>query len=174
MGRTNFSPILRLDSKVIFAASQGVMTALTLEDIYGHNKNVTKSKAYLALRGADGSVSILTSWDKKEHGRKRRVIAQGFTEAAVRGYEPIVKENIQTLCTQLLGMSKESNPIVQSSEPWSAPRDMANWSKPTLHCKFRIVGDVNLFDIGSYFSFDIMTDVTFSQRKSLMTRPDNR
>jgi len=101
---------------------------LTLADIYGHGKNITKSKAYLALRPPDNTASVLTSWDKVEHGRKRRVVAHGFTDMAVRGYEPIIKEKIEILCEQLLKPAGEAEKT-EGSDQWSPPRDMALWSK---------------------------------------------
>jgi len=104
---------------------------LTLVDIYGHGKNITKSKAYLALRPPENTPSVLTSWDRIEHGRKRRAVAHGFTEMAVRGYEPIIKEKIELLCQQLLNPAEEAVKN-EGSDQWSPPRDMALWSKSTL------------------------------------------
>jgi cytochrome P450 len=95
-------------------------------DIYAHNKNVTKSKAYLALMPPSEEFSVLTAWDKAVHGRKRRMIGQGFTEPAVRGYEPIIKENIDILCKQLLN---GDGTVMgdQTSNAWSPPMNMSNF-----------------------------------------------
>lgn len=95
----------------------------------------------------------------------------------MRGYEPIIKDNIQTLCAQLLGIVGDSSAAVEpnDSERWSAPRNMAKWSKLRYEGNAICPQNANhIPKLGSYFSFDIMTDVTFSQRKSLMTRLDNR
>ena len=102
-------------------------SSLTLEDIYGHAKNITKSKAYLALQPQDDIASVLTSWDRAEHGRKRRIVAHGFTETAVRGYEPVINEKIELLCEQLL--SPAEGIVIKGAEQWSPPRDMALWSE---------------------------------------------
>jgi cytochrome P450 len=75
----------------------------------------------------DLSFSVLTSWDKTVHGRKRRVIGQGFTEPAVRGYEPIIKENIDTLCKTLLNGDGQVAANTQASNSWSPPMDMSKF-----------------------------------------------
>ncbi len=86
-----------------------------------------KSKAYLALMPDISVHSVLTAWDKKEHGRKRRVIAQGFTETAVRGYEPIIQSQIDAFCEKLV--EDDGNPGASKEHPqdWSSPKDMATW-----------------------------------------------
>jgi cytochrome P450 len=98
-------------------------------DIYGHNKNVTKSKAYYSLMPPDLTHSVLSAWDKIVHGRKRRVIGQGFTEPAVRGYEPIIKENINIFCKTLLDGDGRVPPDSPAADAWSPPMDMAKFGK---------------------------------------------
>jgi cytochrome P450 len=94
-------------------------------DIYAHGRNVIKSQAYAALQSGPGIQSVLTAWDKKEHGRKRRVIGQGFTETAVRGYEPIIQSQIKVFCEKLV----EGDGIkgVSEGKGWSSPKNMAFW-----------------------------------------------
>jgi hypothetical protein len=43
---------------------------LTAPDVYGLNKNVTKSDAYLALTSRTGAFSIISTRDRKEYGAK--------------------------------------------------------------------------------------------------------
>ncbi|EXJ68907.1 uncharacterized protein A1O5_07839 [Cladophialophora psammophila CBS 110553] len=130
-----------------------INSANGFHDIYGHAKNIAKSKAYWALLGREEKWSVLTAWDKKVHGRKRRVIAQGFTEAAVRGYEPVIKENITILCKRLLA-SDGRDAAPEASSAWSLPLDMSKFA--------------------NYLSFDIMTDVIFSVKRHLIENPDYR
>ena len=95
-------------------------------DIYGHGKNVIKSKAYWSLMPPSNSFSVLTAWDKAVHGRKRRMIGHGFTEPAVRGYEPIIKENIGIFCKTLLNGDGQLS-VAATASQWSPPMDMAKF-----------------------------------------------
>lgn len=97
---------------------------LTIADIHGHGKNITKANAYLAMRGRNHVASVLSSWDKKEHARKRRYIRQGFTDFAVRGYEAAIKSNIHTLRDQLLLGNEPAHG--DATGQWSSPRDMTH------------------------------------------------
>jgi hypothetical protein len=54
------------------------------------------------------------------------MIGQGFTEPAVRGYEPIIKENIGILCKTLLnGDGKITGKL--ASDTWSPPMNMSKF-----------------------------------------------
>jgi cytochrome P450 len=75
----------------------------------------------------NGTFNVLTAWDKTIHGRKRRVIGQGFTESAVRGYESTIKENIDIFCGRLLSADGAYSPEPNDSELWSTPLDMASF-----------------------------------------------
>ncbi|KIY00707.1 uncharacterized protein Z520_03372 [Fonsecaea multimorphosa CBS 102226] len=124
-----------------------VNSANGYHDIYGHGKNIAKSKAYWALLTRARQFSVLTAWDKKVHGRKRRVVGQGFTEAAVRGYEPVIKDNVTILCNKLLA-NDGRNAVPEAANAWSLPVDMSEFT--------------------NYLSFDIMTDVIFSVKRHLI------
>ncbi|KAH9206308.1 hypothetical protein DL95DRAFT_315819, partial [Leptodontidium sp. 2 PMI_412] len=66
-------------------------SAAGYSDIYSYSKNIGKGREYDTL--AEDLIShrsILSTTDKKEHSRKRRVIGQGFTETTLRGYESII------------------------------------------------------------------------------------
>ncbi|KFZ18059.1 hypothetical protein V501_01384 [Pseudogymnoascus sp. VKM F-4519 (FW-2642)] len=98
--------------------------------------------------------SILTVSDKKEHGRKRRVIGHGFTETAIRGYESMIQSQIQVFCEKLMEDGGEHG-FGEESQGWSSPQNMAEW----------------------YEYLSQMTscrDVVFSYPLDLLTRAENR
>ncbi|KAH6694311.1 hypothetical protein BKA61DRAFT_498944, partial [Leptodontidium sp. MPI-SDFR-AT-0119] len=66
-------------------------SAAGYSNIYSYGKNIGKGREYDTL-AKDPILhrSILNTTDKKEHGRKRKVIGQGFTETALRGYKSII------------------------------------------------------------------------------------
>lgn len=53
------------------------------------------------------------------HGRKRRIMSQGFSDASLKAYEPAIVERIDTLCRRL----GEKVP----GDEWSATFNMADW-----------------------------------------------
>ena len=70
--------------------------------------------------------NTLTVIDKKKHGKKRRIISQGFSDFALKKHEIVILEQVQHLCTQLrMGLNGEQMPIGS----WSPPKDMARLSK---------------------------------------------
>jgi len=104
------------------------MLIFELLDIYGSGRNVTKSTAYRSLIGASKVHSILTAWDKKQHGRKRRVITQAFSDSALRRYEPAILDHIKTFRDRLLEGSTPSD-----SQGWSVTKDMARWCESAAY-----------------------------------------
>ncbi|KAJ5822466.1 benzoate 4-monooxygenase cytochrome P450 [Penicillium robsamsonii] len=109
-------------------------TAKAVSDIYGYGAKVRKSQVYNTL--VHRTANTLTMRDKKQHAQRRRIMSQGFSDAAIRSFEPRVQELIRTLCGLLI--VKDAGSVSE----WSAPQDMAKW-----------------FD---YLTFDIMSSLIFS------------
>ncbi|EPS29076.1 hypothetical protein PDE_04025 [Penicillium oxalicum 114-2] len=109
-------------------------TAKAVSDIYGYGGNVRKSQVYDTL--VHRTANTLTMRDKKQHAQRRRIMSHGFSDAAIRSFEPRVQELIQTLCDLLIVKDASAD------SEWSAPQDMAPW-----------------FD---YLTFDIMSSLIFS------------
>ena len=63
--------------------------------------------------------NVLTSIEKKQHGRRRRILAQGLSDAALRRYEPTIKVHVDKLCQQMKGGD--------TSSEWSEPKNMGKW-----------------------------------------------
>lgn len=63
------------------------------------------------------SISIFNARSPSVHARKKRVMSQGFSDAAVRETSPYIISVIQSWCDAL-----------SSGPSWSEERDMANWA----------------------------------------------
>lgn len=63
--------------------------------------------------------NTLTLIDKKQHGRKRRTIGQGFGDNALRGFEDSIMVEVRKFCDQLF---KDTPP-----NEWSAPQNLGKW-----------------------------------------------
>ncbi|OQE74125.1 hypothetical protein PENNAL_c0084G11992 [Penicillium nalgiovense] len=125
-------------NRVLFNSNTG------LKEIYAFTKQVQKSAAYGAM--VHRAPNTLTLIDKKQHGRKRRTIAQGFGDNALRGFEDTIMGLVRTFCDSLVQDT--------SAGEWSSPQNMAKWS--------------------NYLTFDIMSSVIFGESFDLIGSPENR
>ncbi|KAJ5367951.1 uncharacterized protein N7496_007711 [Penicillium cataractarum] len=67
-----------------------VNTDRGLHDIYGHGKRLQKADFYNAFPAIKGVYNTHNAIDKTMHGRKRRVLSQAFSEAALKGMEDVI------------------------------------------------------------------------------------
>jgi cytochrome P450 len=93
--------------------------------IYGQGKNFKKSNGYAPHPYFPAVSNTHNTVDTSVHGRKRRIVTQGFSEATIAASETYILEHVNNLCDGLVGG------IIADSKGWSEPRDMAMWSKCT-------------------------------------------
>ncbi|KAL6897582.1 cytochrome P450 [Trichoderma evansii] len=94
-----------------------------LYDIYGHGSKVKKYKNYRVL--AQQAPNTLTLSNKVQHARRRRVVAQAFSETSLRRFEPKVQSVLERFCQYLRSAAKES-----TEKGWTSPRDISKDCKP--------------------------------------------
>ncbi|KAL1964516.1 hypothetical protein VTN77DRAFT_6942 [Rasamsonia byssochlamydoides] len=144
-----------------------VNTVTGLKDIYSHGKNFKKSKKYLAM--VHRAPNTLTAIDKKKHGKKRRVISQGFSDAALKSHEDVVLQQINQLCTQLR-MTEDGQPVAEGQ--WAPARNMARWCKCLIDRLFCLIA--KLTRPADYFTFDVMANIIFGVPWSTLRSPTYR
>ena len=101
------------------------------EDVYGRGttrKENPKPTWYL-----DPKRNEIVGAKEKDHGRMRRLLANGFTGAAMLEQEPMIKKNVELLIQRL--------------------REVTENGKV----------DVNMFEWFSYCTFDIIGDLSFGE-----------
>ena len=79
-------------------------------DIYNAGKNFRKGKAYAPMNPMPDVSNLAFTPYKKEHGRRRRIIGQGFMDAAMREANSIIKGHIMELCDCLLEAEDSIDP----------------------------------------------------------------
>ena len=127
---------------------------VALSDIYGYKANVRKAQFYAAFPATKGSWSTHSVIDKALHARKRRVLSQGFSDAALKGLQPHILSVIRTF-TEAIGDFRSRDAFGGKKEQtWSTPKDMAKWS--------------------NYMSYDVLGDVCYGESFDTLERPDNR
>ncbi|KAI8630111.1 cytochrome P450 [Xylariaceae sp. FL1651] len=122
-----------------------INTPKALHDIYGHSAHVKKYTGYEVL--ASQAPNTLTLSDKTQHGQRRRVISQAFSESSMRLFEPTLLSRIDRFCQILRNYSEDAM-------EWSKPLDMA--------CQF------------NYLTFDSLTAVAFGADYRTMEEPEFR
>ena len=120
------------------------------------------------------ALNTLTISDPKEHGRRRRVVSQGFSDSAMRNYEPSMVAIVQRFCDRLL-QPLEEEPVT-SRETWRPARNMSQWCKSKMLTSGLLIGmssDKN-GTAGNYLAFDIMADLIFGGKYNLLERQTYR
>ena len=64
---------------------------------------------------------------KSEHGRRRRIIGHGFSEAAIRDSNSIILKHIRVFCDKLLN-SGEASEVSSKFDRWTEPIDVTDLS----------------------------------------------
>ena len=96
-----------------------------------------------------GAHNVHTCIDKSLHRRKRKVLSQGFSEQAIRTFEPTILKSIDVFLRQIaLGLGK-----AQQKE----------WTEP-----------INMTDRCKYLTLDLMGEFVFGHSFELQTKEDNR
>lgn len=129
---------LRLHAKygpvVRFAPnSLAVNHPAALRAIYGHGANVQKSETfYHGFRAHPTAISTLLATERVHHARKRRIMGQAFSEAAMRDLERYVLENVRVWEKEVrrrVGAAK------QEGQKWTGGIDMGKW------CNYLVFGE---------------------------------
>lgn len=98
---------------------------------------------------APGAFNIFTAVDKGIHRFKRKVLSQGFSDQAIRAFEPTMLRHIDLFVKKLV-KAEGSN---DDGEGWLTPMDM------TECCR--------------HLQYDVMGEFGFGQSFQLQTTPDN-
>jgi len=125
-----------------------INTAAALQDIYGSRKaNIVKSDWYRTIQYAEkGTASTFTAINPKQHAQKRRLLSHAFSESALRDMEPQVVDHVQKWCNHLGKRARKGD--------WSEGRNMSTWA--------------------DYFTFDVLSDLSFGKSLEVSEKEDNR
>ncbi|KAL2419950.1 Cytochrome P450 monooxygenase AKT7 [Exophiala dermatitidis] len=122
-----------------------VNTADGLKDIYGSTKQIQKSAGYNSM--VHRVPNTFTEINRAVHERKRRIVAHGFSDAALRSYEPRIMECISQFKDVLLESKKPG-------KEWTTPQNMS--------------------DLAGNFAFDVMTSLIYGMSYNLQTSEEHR
>lgn len=128
-----------------------------LHDIYSRKANVQKSSFYRVFSHYFKAPSVLTTIMAREHGHKRRIVAQGLSDSAIQAMEGHFLRNVRKFCSKLVCEEFfETNKLstrMEMSEGWGPPKNMTRWT--------------------DYLTFDIMGDLCFSRSFDMLDSVEN-
>ena len=122
-----------------------------LHDIYGHGKRLQKADFYNAFPAIKGVYNTHNAIDKTMHGRKRRVLSQAFSEAALKGLEDVMLLHVRQLCASLASYSADEKNIPDTK---GVVRNMGSWF--------------------SYLSYDVMGELCFGKSFDMLISEGRR
>ncbi|KAL5119058.1 hypothetical protein ACEQ8H_002982 [Pleosporales sp. CAS-2024a] len=147
--------------KVRYAPNRlNINTVTGLKNIYRDGKPYLKSKLYSAM--VHQATNTLTVRDRKDHGRRRRVIQQGLSDSTLRAFEPHMYEIINRFCDRMIQTAEEEAKAKDAGqaqnalqdEKWNASRNMSEWC--------------------NYLAFDLMATFIFSGKYNMLEREQYR
>jgi cytochrome P450 len=117
-----YGPIVRYGpNRILVNDVQG------MKEIYSYNANFAKGKAYEVMR-FNPVESVFNVTDKQMHRRKRRLVGQGFSEAALRESEDCVLRHVDRFVGGLV-----DDGIPNEIEGWGSAKDLS------IHGKFDLL-----------------------------------
>ncbi|KAK1573706.1 cytochrome P450 [Colletotrichum navitas] len=125
-------------------------SAASLKDIYGFRTNVRKAEFYNAF--VHPAPNTHNARDKDVHARKRRVLAHGFSDSAMKEMERYILANVRCFTAEM-GRA-DGAAAAADSKGWSAPKNMTDWC--------------------NYLAMDILGDLSFGKAFHMLEAPDNR
>lgn len=105
------------------------------------------------------AANSLTVLDRKDHGRRRRVIQAGLADSTVRAFYPDMFAIINRFCDRLLQTAEEKASDNSTygnlgKSEWTKPRNMAEWS--------------------NWLTFDLMFSFIFTDKYNMLERQQYR
>ncbi|KAH3907055.1 hypothetical protein HBI56_114470 [Parastagonospora nodorum] len=147
--------------KVRYAPNRlNINTVMGLKNIYKDGKPYLKSKNYAAM--VHQATNTLTVRDRKDHGRRRRVIQQGLSDSTLRAFEPYMYEIINRFCDRMIQTVEEEHQAREcgqshnalENQKWNTSRNMSEWC--------------------NYLAFDLMATFIFSGKYNMLEREQYR
>jgi cytochrome P450 len=121
-----------------------------LKDIYRDGKDFAKPPEYRLLRHQ--AANTFTMINKKEHARRRRIIAPIVSDGAMRRLEPVMLIHIKKFVSLISNTDENrldlTNCTTNASNEWTVARNMTHWAH--------------------YLSFDVMGDLIFGVKYDLL------
>lgn len=103
-------------------------SANAVHDIYHRKADVIKTGLTDAILGCNPYYNTHTLNDRQIHAKRRRLLANAFSESALRGLEHFVIDRVDAFC-EIMGTRKDTGDITNSEkDEWSKPRDMSHWA----------------------------------------------
>lgn len=115
--------------------------ARAVQDILGHGTPVLKEDFYSVVAGTHRHVADVQ--DKNEHTRKRRMLANAYSQKAIERYEVIVNSKVQRMVTEFDKFCT------------SEPNGRTHFSEDETQLDYR--------NFANYFTYEVIADIGLSE-----------
>ena len=149
-----YGPIVRYGPNSISFNSSAALPV-----IYGYKANVQKAKWYSAIPSKKGAWSTHSVIDRAMHARKRRVLAQAFSDSAFKGLQRYIFSTVDTFCDVIGDVHTDAardHPVSRRTDrkDFSTPKDMGKYT--------------------TYMTYDALGQLCWGESLSTLERADNR
>ena len=115
--------------------------ARAVQDILGHGTPVLKEDFYAVVAGTHRHVADVQ--DKNEHTRKRRMLANAYSQKAIERYEVIVNNKVQRMINEFDKFCT------------SEPKGRTHFSDEETRLDYR--------NFANYFTYEVIADIGLSE-----------
>lgn len=138
---------------------------LTIIDIYMDPSKTQKARGYIGFRAGKPEVSIISALDREEHAPRRKMLSRAFSTVALKKYEPVIYRIAKTFGDTLLANPESS----EKARSWGPGLNIGHISMSKSP-----VSIIALTLTGSYFTFDIMSNIIFYSPQNMITETHAR
>ncbi|KAL3453552.1 cytochrome P450 [Aspergillus insuetus] len=151
-----------------------------LKGIYGHGANVHKAKGYEKVTQVPGVHASLCTLDNARHKKLRRLLNLGLSDTNIRAMDGKLR-NVASLFATALGEKEDrfdtATGHIGDDDKWTVAKNMAHWCKGSpmlpLCSLLRKDGGLICGFIGDFFTFDVMSELTFGTSYNLLGSSEN-
>jgi cytochrome P450 len=101
-----YGPVVRVNPTEISFTSG----AEAWEAIYGFKKQRPYRDPQFYAVGVNGCADVVTA-DEENHSRQRKILSTGFSDKAIKGYEPSLKSWVQTMITKMFEQMEKAGEV---------------------------------------------------------------
>lgn len=138
---------------------------LIIIDIYMHPSKTQKARGYIGFRNGKPEVSIINALDREEHAPRRKMLSRAFSTVALKKYEPVIYRTAKVFGDTLLASPESSD----KARSWGPGLNIGHISMSKSPVRI-----IALTLTGSYFTFDIMSNIVFYSPQNMMTETHAR
>lgn len=99
-----------------------------VHDIYDRKANVIKTGWTDVSLAVNPTINTHAMNDRQAHAKRRRLLANAFSDSALRSLEHFIIDRIQAFCDIMAESKSAGDEVSSEKDNWSKPRDISVWA----------------------------------------------